>query len=111
MNSITKNAPSRGCGRSAPLDNCATHALRLETIYICRYRGWRKASVAASRPALSRILFTASIAFARSSAIQEVKKLRKGAARLEAFFVIEFTMRRALLVPLKAAAFSVRMEE
>ncbi|MEE3411677.1 MAG: hypothetical protein VZQ47_02235 [Treponema sp.] len=55
MNTITKNAPSCGCVRLAPLDNCATRALRLETFYVCRCRGMRNAIVATSRPAPSRI--------------------------------------------------------
>ena len=37
MNSITKNAPSRGRGRSAPLDNCATRCLRLKLLYFAAH--------------------------------------------------------------------------
>ncbi|MEE3410966.1 MAG: hypothetical protein VZQ47_06920, partial [Treponema sp.] len=79
LDAITKNAPSCGCVRAAPLDNSATRALRLETIYVCRYRGMRNASVAASRPAPSRIFLLFPLRLIRANGSEkgqnaEVKK-------------------------------------
>jgi hypothetical protein len=57
---INANILRGSCAKNfiaAPLDNCAARALRLETIYVCRYRGMRNASVAASRPASSRFFY------------------------------------------------------